>query len=72
MKWDYSKHGVNSIRQYVGVPAKWITYIYQNYGIYTMLNHSFGRYGLTINNSWVVNTEYSNSDTRALLLKRSY
>jgi hypothetical protein len=40
------KHGVNSIRQYVGVPAKWITYIYQNYGIYTMLNHSFGRYGL--------------------------
>jgi hypothetical protein len=24
---------------------------------------------VTINNSWVVNTEYSNSDTRALLLK---
>ena len=39
--------GVNVIRQYTGVPAKWIRYIYENYGIYTMLNHSFGRYGLT-------------------------
>jgi beta-galactosidase/beta-glucuronidase len=40
--------GVNSIRVYTGIPAKWIEYIYDNYGIYTMLNHSFGRYGLTI------------------------
>lgn len=61
--------GVNTIRQYTGVPPKWITYIYENYGIYTMLNHSFGRYGLTIKNSWVVNTEYSDPNTRALLLK---
>jgi hypothetical protein len=29
-------------------------------GIYTMLNHTFGRYGLTINGVWVLNTEYSN------------
>ncbi|MEO0626971.1 MAG: glycosidase, partial [Bacteroidota bacterium] len=39
--------GVNAVRMYTGVPAKWITYIYERYGIYTMLNHSFGRYGLT-------------------------
>ena len=32
--------GVNSIRLYTGVPAKWIRYIYEQYGIYTMLNHS--------------------------------
>jgi hypothetical protein len=44
-------------------------YLYQNYGIYTMLNHSFLDDMVSINNSWVVNTEYSNSDTRALLLK---
>ena len=31
--------GVNAIRQYTGVPARWISYIYENYGIYTMLNH---------------------------------
>ena len=34
---------VNVIRQYTGVPAKWIKYIYENYGIYTMLNHQ-GKY----------------------------
>lgn len=60
--------GINAIRQYTGVQPKWIKYIYENYGIYTMLNHSFGRYGLTINGSWVVNTEYSEADTQKILL----
>jgi len=63
--------GVNTIRQYVGIQPKWITYIYQKYGIYTMLNHSFGRYGLTLNGTWTPNTEYSNAATRALLLKET-
>jgi hypothetical protein len=61
--------GVNTIRQYTGVPAKWIAYIYNNYGIYTMLNHSFGRYGLTLKGAWVANTDYSNPLVRELLLK---
>ena len=61
--------GVNSIRVYTGIPKKWIEYIYQNYGIYTMLNHSFGRYGLTIDGVWKPNTEYSDAKTRELLLK---
>lgn len=61
--------GVNTIRVYTGIPKKWIEYIYANYGIYTMLNHSFGRYGLTLNGNWVANTEYSNSTTRYELLK---
>ena len=60
--------GVNVIRQYTGVPARWIQYIYEKYGIYTMLNHSFGRYGLTLNGGWVPNTEYANPLTRELLL----
>jgi len=60
--------GVNTIRQYTGVPAKWIKYIYEKYGIYTMLNHSFGRYGLTIDGTWVANTEYSDKRTQELLL----
>lgn len=63
--------GVNAIRQYTGIQPKWITYIYQKYGIYTMLNHSFGRYGLTINGNWVANTDYSNPATRQLLLKET-
>ena len=60
--------GVNAIRQYTGVPAKWITYIYENYGIYTMLNHSFGRYGVTVDGAWMANTEYSDPRVRELLL----
>jgi len=32
--------GVNAVRMYTGVPAKWITYIYDKHGIYTMLNHA--------------------------------
>jgi Glycosyl hydrolases family 2, TIM barrel domain len=61
--------GVNTIRQYTGVPAKWIKYIYENYGIYTMLNHSFGRYGLNVKGKWEPNTDYSNPAVRELLLK---
>jgi Glycosyl hydrolases family 2, TIM barrel domain len=61
--------GVNTIRQYTGVPAKWIKYIYENYGIYTMLNHSFGRYGLTLKGKWEANTDYSNPLVKDLLLK---
>ncbi len=60
--------GVNVVRQYTGVPARWIQYIYEKYGIYTMLNHSFGRYGLTLGGAWVANTEYADPRTRDLLL----
>ena len=61
--------GVNTIRVYSGMPKKWIEYVYTNYGIYTMLNHSFGRYGLTIDGAWVPTTEYADAKTRKLLLK---
>ena len=61
--------GINTIRQYTGVPPKWIKYIYENYGIYTVLNHSFGRYGLTLKGKWEANTDYSNPLVRDLLLK---
>jgi hypothetical protein len=61
--------GVNTIRVYSGIPKKWIEYIYVNYGIYTMLNHSFGRYGLTLDGVWTPNTEYANAKTKEVLLK---
>ncbi len=59
---------VNVIRQYTGVPAKWISYIYDKYGIYTMLNHSFGRYGLTLDGVWTPVTKYAEPRTREFLL----
>ncbi len=60
--------GVNAIRQYEGVPPKWIQYIYEKYGIYTMINHSFGRYGITIDGIWNKNTDYSNKKVQKKLL----
>ena len=60
--------GVNAIRVYTGMPAKWITYVYDNFGIYTMLNHSFGRYGLTVDGGWMANTDYADPRVRKLLL----
>ena len=59
---------VNAIRVYTGIQPKWIKYIYENYGIYTMLNHSFGRYGLTIDGVWTPVTKYDDPETQELLL----
>lgn len=61
--------GVNAIRVYTGIPKQWIEYIYDNFGIYTMLNHSFGRYGLTVDGVWMPNTEYSDPRVRNLLIQ---
>ncbi|HSW54119.1 MAG TPA: glycoside hydrolase family 2 TIM barrel-domain containing protein, partial [Ignavibacteriaceae bacterium] len=61
--------GVNVIRVYTGIQPKWVEYIYKNYGIYTVLNHSFGRYGVTIDGVYVPNTDYADPKTREVLLK---
>jgi beta-galactosidase/beta-glucuronidase len=61
--------GVNTIRVYDDIPKKWIQYIYSNYGIHTMLNHRFGRYGIALNGKWVANTDYSDVATRKLILE---
>ncbi len=63
--------GVNSIRQYTGVPPKWVQYIYEKYGIYTMINYSFGRYGLNVGGKWIVNIDYSDPKTQAVLLSEA-
>ena len=64
--------GVNVLRLYVGVKPKWIRYIYEKYGIYTMLNHTFGRYGVTLpDGSWMGNTEYGDPRVRELLISEA-
>jgi len=60
--------GVNTIRVYTGIPKQWITYIYETHGIYTMLNHAFGRFGVTVDGAWMQNTDYANPKVRELLL----
>ena len=61
--------GVNAIRVYTSMQPKWITYVYEKYGIYTMINHSFGRYGLSLNGKWIPVTDYSNLDAQKVLLQ---
>ena len=62
--------GVNAIRQHIDITPKWIQYIYEKYGIYTMLYDSFGRYGLTVDGAWVANTDYSDPRTKKYCWKR--
>ncbi len=59
---------VNVIRHYIDIPPKWIQYIYENYGIFTLLNHSFGRYGLTVDGVWIAKTDYTDPKIQEALL----
>ncbi len=60
--------GVNAIRQYLGVKPKWVRYIYEKYGIWTMINTTFGRYGVTIDGTYVPNTEYGDPRVQEILI----
>lgn len=55
--------GVNTLRLYTGIPPKWIIYIHEKHNIYTMINHSFGRYGIEVKGEWIANTDYADTQT---------
>ena len=61
--------GINAIRVYAGIPPKWVRYIYEHYGIWTVLDHTLGRYGTTIGGVYQPNTDYSDKRVRAELVK---
>jgi hypothetical protein len=61
--------GVNAIRQYAGIPPRWVRYIYERHGIQTVLNHPLGRYGVTVNGVYTANTNYADPVVRALLTR---
>jgi beta-galactosidase len=60
---------VNVIRQYLGIPPRWVKYIFETYGIYTMLNHPVARYGMTIDGTWVNPVDYSDPRLRKLIIE---
>ncbi len=60
--------GVNTVRIYNGVPARWIEYIWERFGIRTMVNCTQGRYGLTVRGEWEPHTDYSDADVREMLV----
>jgi len=56
--------GINAIRQYNGIPPRWVQYIYETYGIFTVLNHPMGRYGYNLDGVWYPSTDYSDPKFR--------
>lgn len=63
--------GINTIRQYDVIPPRWVTWIYDNYGIYTLINPLVGRYGATIDGTWIPTTNYGDPRTREVLTEQT-
>jgi len=61
------KANINAIRAFTTIPPKWVTYIYEKYGIMTAINPLMGRYGASIGGTWRPNTDYSDPLTRKTL-----
>jgi len=59
--------GVNTIRSFAMIPPKWVTYIFKEHGIRTVINPLMGRYGYNVGGEWVPNTDYSDELTRSTL-----
>jgi hypothetical protein len=57
--------GVNVIRVYSGIPARWIRHIYEQYGIYTVVNHPMARYGFIVDGAWTASVNYADPGLRA-------
>ncbi|MBZ0232178.1 MAG: hypothetical protein K8M05_07470 [Deltaproteobacteria bacterium] len=60
--------GINMLRQGPDIPPRWVAWIHANYGIYTMINHTMGRYGATIGGVWHPQIDYANARQRAALV----
>ena len=61
--------GINTIRSFAMIPPEWVTYIYREHGIRTVINPLMGRYGYSIGGVWTPNVDYSDELTRATLKK---
>jgi beta-galactosidase len=59
--------GVNTIRSFANIPTEWVSYIYREHGIMTVINPLMGRYGHTVGGNWVPVVDYSDPLTRATL-----
>ncbi len=74
LDYDFSllqEAGVNTIRSFSMLPPRWVTYVYDNYGIRTVVNPMMGRYGTHIDGSYIEFTNYSDEITRQTLKAES-
>lgn len=63
--------GVNTVRIYAGIPPRWITYIWEHYGIRTMVNCTLGRYGVRVRGDWDPHTDYADADVCLQLVEEA-
>ncbi len=61
--------GINAIRTFSMVPPEWITYIYEEHGIMSVVNPLMGRYGYNVGGKWIPFTDYSDPLTRETLIR---
>ena len=61
--------GINANRSFGFIPPKWVTYIYREHGIMSVINPLMGRYGYNVGGTWVPRTNYADELTRATLKK---
>jgi len=66
-----AKAGVTANRSFTIIPPKWVTYIYQQHGIMSLINPLMGRYGASIDGVWRPFTDYSDELTRETLKAES-
>jgi hypothetical protein len=59
--------GVNAIRSFEMIPPEWVTYIFKEHGIRTVINPLMGRYGYSVGGEWISNIDYSDELTRSTL-----
>jgi hypothetical protein len=62
-----AKAGVTANRSFTIIPPKWVTYIYQQHGIMSIVNPLMGRYGSMVGGVWRPFTDYSDELTRQTL-----
>ncbi|MEZ4472836.1 MAG: glycoside hydrolase family 2 TIM barrel-domain containing protein [bacterium] len=60
--------GINAIRQYPDIPPRWVEWIFDRYGIFTIVNHTAGRYGFQVQGTWVAHTDYADPAMRAAII----
>ncbi len=62
-----AKAGATANRSFTIIPPKWVTYIYEKHGIMSVINPLMGRYGFTLDGTYIQFTDYSDERTREVL-----
>ena len=63
--------GINAIKLGPEIPRKWIEYLYNRHGIYTIIHDTFSRWGASANGRWYSPTNYYVEEIRENLRNSS-